>query len=64
MKGLVYQTPLVQLVINLLITILETAGVLQRRVSSNLDCQANINRCCYIKISCDSYGRMKLNENS
>ena len=33
MKSLVYQTPLVQLVINLLLTILETAGVLQRVVS-------------------------------
>ena len=33
MKSLVYQTPLVQLVINLLLTILETAGVLERVVS-------------------------------
>ena len=33
MKSLVYQTPLVQLGINLLLTILETAGVLQRVVS-------------------------------
>lgn len=34
MKGMVYQTPLIQLVINLLITILETANVLERVVST------------------------------
>ena len=33
MKSLVYQTPLVQLGITLLLTILETAGVLERVVS-------------------------------
>ncbi len=33
MKSLVYQTPLIQLLINLLMTILETAGVLERVVS-------------------------------
>ncbi len=33
MKGLVYQTPLFQLVINFIMAILETAGVLERVVS-------------------------------
>lgn len=32
MKSLVYQTPLAQLLINLLITVLETAGALERLV--------------------------------
>lgn len=41
-KALVYQMPLIQLVINLLVTILETADVLERTVSERCASSSSI----------------------
>ena len=45
MKGLVYQTPLIQLVINMLVSVLEAAGVLTRQVMITTSTQI-ITRLC------------------